>query len=81
MSRPILRPGQPNSTTIGNTDLALQCSMPETCWDIYIMLFLNSCLPHEEGELSPKDTPYSIVNVQVLKLGISPQDFHNTTIY
>ena len=39
------------------------------------MLFLNSCLPHEKGELSPKDTPYSIVNVQLLKLDISPQDF------
>jgi len=39
------------------------------------MLFFNSCLPHEEGELLPKDTPYSVVNVQLLKLDISPQDF------
>jgi hypothetical protein len=38
------------------------------------MLFLNSCSSHEEGELLPKDTPYSVVNVQLLKLDISPQD-------
>jgi hypothetical protein len=40
------------------------------------MLFLNSCSSHEEGELLPKDTPYSVVNVQLLKLDISPQDFY-----
>jgi hypothetical protein len=49
--------------------------VPESRWDLYIMLFLNSCSSHEEGELLPKDTPYSVVNVQLLKLDISPQDF------
>jgi hypothetical protein len=39
------------------------------------MLFLDLCSSHEEGELLPKDTPYSVVNVQSSKLDISPQDF------
>lgn len=39
------------------------------------MLLLNSYLPHEKGEFSAKDTPYSVVNVLSSKLDISPQDY------